>query len=114
MFQGFLMVLYHIFTYYYKIFLCYNALYYLLEFAEAREWVDNSLHFDGNRDVNLFEVTIRVLGSLLSSYHLSGDKMFLDKAVCILMYMFSVLFVIDVRFFRLKIICWSNYHICHM
>lgn len=51
------------------------------EFAEAREWVDNSLHFDVNRDVNLFEVTIRVLGSLLSSYHLSGDKMFLDKAV---------------------------------
>ncbi|XP_023724784.1 endoplasmic reticulum mannosyl-oligosaccharide 1,2-alpha-mannosidase isoform X2 [Cryptotermes secundus] len=51
------------------------------EFAEAREWVANSLHFDGNRDVNLFEVTIRVLGSLLSSYHLSGDRMFLDKAV---------------------------------
>ena len=55
----------------------------LLEFAEAREWVDTSLHFDVNRDVNLFEVTIRVLGSLLSSYHLSGDKMFLDKAVSI-------------------------------
>lgn len=51
------------------------------EFAEAREWVATSLHFDVNRDVNLFEVTIRVLGSLLSSYHLSGDKMFLDKAV---------------------------------
>jgi hypothetical protein len=66
-----------------KIVICYNAISYLLEFAEAREWVDKSLHFDGNRDVNLFEVTIRVLGSLLSSYHLSGDRMFLDKAVCI-------------------------------
>ncbi|PSN41913.1 Endoplasmic reticulum mannosyl-oligosaccharide 1 [Blattella germanica] len=51
------------------------------EFTEAREWVANNLHFDVNRDVNLFEVTIRVLGSLLSTYHLSGDKMFLDKAI---------------------------------
>ncbi|XP_049960338.1 endoplasmic reticulum mannosyl-oligosaccharide 1,2-alpha-mannosidase isoform X1 [Schistocerca serialis cubense] len=51
------------------------------EFAEARNWVAENLHFDINRDVNLFEVTIRVLGSLLSTYHLSGDKMFLDKAV---------------------------------
>lgn len=51
------------------------------EFSEARDWVANRLHFDVNRDVNLFEVTIRVLGSLLSSYHLSGDKIFLDKAV---------------------------------
>jgi len=66
----------------------------LLEFAEARDWVDTSLHFDVNRDVNLFEVTIRVLGSLLSSYHLSGDKMFLDKAVSIEMYIYSVLFVV--------------------
>ncbi|XP_067012177.1 endoplasmic reticulum mannosyl-oligosaccharide 1,2-alpha-mannosidase isoform X2 [Anabrus simplex] len=51
------------------------------EFTEAREWVANNLHFDVNKDVNLFEVTIRVLGGLLSAYHLSGDKMFLDKAV---------------------------------
>ncbi|KAJ9599000.1 hypothetical protein L9F63_010523 [Diploptera punctata] len=51
------------------------------EFAEARDWVANSLHFDVNRDVNLFEVTIRVLGSLLSTYHLSEDRMFLDKAI---------------------------------
>jgi hypothetical protein len=78
----------------------------LLEFAEAREWVDNSLHFDVNRDVNLFEVTIRVLGSLLSSYHLSGDKMFLDKAVSIQMYIFSVLFVVDTM--RMEIIMFVN------
>ncbi|XP_064535896.1 endoplasmic reticulum mannosyl-oligosaccharide 1,2-alpha-mannosidase [Drosophila montana] len=50
------------------------------EFNEARDWVKNSLHFHTNRDVNLFEVTIRVLGGLLSAYHLSGDKMFLVKA----------------------------------
>lgn len=51
------------------------------EFEEARNWVDQFLNFDINRDVNLFEVTIRVLGGLLSSYHLSGDKMFLKKSV---------------------------------
>lgn len=34
-----------------------------------------------NRDVNLFEVTIRVLGGLLAAYHLSGDTLFLNKAV---------------------------------
>ncbi|XP_055587361.1 endoplasmic reticulum mannosyl-oligosaccharide 1,2-alpha-mannosidase isoform X2 [Uranotaenia lowii] len=51
------------------------------EFDEARNWIDQYLRFDVNRDVNLFEVTIRVLGGLLSTYHLSGDKMFLDKAM---------------------------------
>lgn len=51
------------------------------EFDEARNWIDQHLRFDVNRDVNLFEVTIRVLGGLLSTYHLSGDKMFLDKAL---------------------------------
>jgi hypothetical protein len=75
----------------------------LLEFAEARDWVDASLHFDVNRDVNLFEVTIRVLGSLLSSYHLSGDKMFLDKAVSIEMYIYLVLFVVGTM--RMEISC---------
>ena len=53
------------------------------EFKEARDWISNQLNFDKNRDVNLFEVTIRVLGGLLSSYHLSGDRMFLDKAVSV-------------------------------
>uniref|UniRef100_A0A1Q3F1G6 alpha-1,2-Mannosidase n=1 Tax=Culex tarsalis TaxID=7177 RepID=A0A1Q3F1G6_CULTA len=51
------------------------------EFDEARNWIDQYLRFDVNRDVNLFEVTIRVVGGLLSTYHLSGDKMFLDKAL---------------------------------
>lgn len=51
------------------------------EYDEARNWVDQYLRFDVNRDVNLFEVTIRVLGGLLSTYHLSGDKMYLDKAL---------------------------------
>lgn len=39
------------------------------------------LSFDKNVDVNLFESTIRILGGLLSTYHLTGDSMFLEKAV---------------------------------
>uniref|UniRef100_A0A8C9F235 alpha-1,2-Mannosidase n=1 Tax=Pavo cristatus TaxID=9049 RepID=A0A8C9F235_PAVCR len=51
------------------------------EFEEARKWVANDLAFDKNVDVNLFESTIRILGGLLSTYHLSGDSLFLEKAV---------------------------------
>ncbi|XP_038124163.1 endoplasmic reticulum mannosyl-oligosaccharide 1,2-alpha-mannosidase [Cyprinodon tularosa] len=50
------------------------------EFAEARSWVEKELSFDKNVDVNLFETTIRILGGLLSCYHLTGDQLFLDKA----------------------------------
>jgi len=50
------------------------------EFQEARDWVANSLHLDVNRDVNLFETTIRVLGGFLSTYTLTKDDLFLAKA----------------------------------
>ncbi|KAM9338091.1 endoplasmic reticulum mannosyl-oligosaccharide 1,2-alpha-mannosidase [Symphorus nematophorus] len=50
------------------------------EFAEARNWIEKDLTFNKNVDVNLFETTIRVLGGLLSTYHLTGDQLFLDKA----------------------------------
>ncbi|CAG7826938.1 unnamed protein product [Allacma fusca] len=50
------------------------------EYFEARDWVEDSLNFDGSKNVNLFETTIRVMGGLLSAYHLSGDQMFLKKA----------------------------------
>ncbi len=53
----------------------------LVEFAEARNWVEKELTFDKNVDVNLFETTIRILGGLLSTYHLTGDQLFLEKAV---------------------------------
>ena len=57
-------------------------LYIYSEFKEARDWVQNSLSFATNfQNVNVFETTIRVLGGLLSAYHLSEDKIFLDKAV---------------------------------
>ena len=56
----------------------------IAEFKEARDWVDKELSLDVNRDVNLFECTIRVLGGFLSAYHLSGDELFLRRAVSIL------------------------------
>lgn len=51
------------------------------EYAKARNWIHKNLHFDINRDVNLFEITIRVLGGLLSIYHLTQDEMYIEKAV---------------------------------
>ncbi|PIK49089.1 putative endoplasmic reticulum mannosyl-oligosaccharide 1,2-alpha-mannosidase-like [Apostichopus japonicus] len=51
------------------------------EFQEARNWVANSMVIQQAKDVNLFETTIRVLGGLLSTYHLSGDDVFLNKAI---------------------------------
>jgi len=53
------------------------------EFQESRDWVANKLIVEQNRDVNLFETTIRVLGGLLSAYHFTEDHIFLDKAVCV-------------------------------
>ncbi|XP_054466748.1 mannosidase, alpha, class 1B, member 1b isoform X2 [Anoplopoma fimbria] len=50
------------------------------EFEEAKAWVATELTFNKNVDVNLFESTIRILGGLLSTYHLTGDTLFLDKA----------------------------------
>ena len=50
------------------------------EFNESREWVSKMV-IAQDRDVNIFETTIRVLGGLLSAYHLSKDSIFLDKAV---------------------------------
>ncbi|XP_069465835.1 endoplasmic reticulum mannosyl-oligosaccharide 1,2-alpha-mannosidase isoform X2 [Ambystoma mexicanum] len=50
------------------------------EFDEAKKWVLNELSFEKNVDVNLFESTIRILGGLLSTYHLTGDDLFLEKA----------------------------------
>ncbi|TKR73419.1 hypothetical protein L596_020728 [Steinernema carpocapsae] len=50
------------------------------EFAEAKKWVEEELNFDKDRSVSFFEATIRLLGGLLSTYHLSGDVVFLEKA----------------------------------
>ncbi|XP_033102100.1 endoplasmic reticulum mannosyl-oligosaccharide 1,2-alpha-mannosidase-like isoform X2 [Anneissia japonica] len=50
------------------------------EFKEARDWVANDMNIKPRKDVNLFETTIRVLGGLLSAYHLSDELVFLEKA----------------------------------
>lgn len=45
--------------------------------------MSKKLRFQKDVDVNLFESTIRILGGLLSAYHLSGDDLFLKKAVSV-------------------------------
>ncbi|KAG9337347.1 hypothetical protein JZ751_028915, partial [Albula glossodonta] len=50
------------------------------EFAEAKKWVETELSFSKNVDVNLFESTIRIMGGLISTYHLTGDALFFEKA----------------------------------
>lgn len=52
------------------------------EFDEARDWVKDSMNIVTNtKTVSLFETNIRVLGGLLSAYHLSQEQIFLDRAV---------------------------------
>ncbi|XP_055338862.1 endoplasmic reticulum mannosyl-oligosaccharide 1,2-alpha-mannosidase-like [Paramacrobiotus metropolitanus] len=51
------------------------------EFEEAKKWISESLTFEKDVDVNLFEITIRALGGLLSAYHLSGEDVFRQKAL---------------------------------
>ncbi|KAI6163671.1 glycoside hydrolase family 47 protein [Pisolithus thermaeus] len=51
------------------------------EYERARIWVRDELSFDRNASFSTFETTIRVMGGLLSAYHLSGgDPLFLEKA----------------------------------
>ena len=51
------------------------------EFDEARNWVERDMVVGVDKDVNLFETTIRVLGGFLSTYHLTQDRLFFDRAV---------------------------------
>ena len=56
------------------------------EFDEAKAWVASSLEIAQNKDVSVFETTIRVLGGLLSAHHLSKEDVFLQKAVSCIMH----------------------------
>jgi mannosidase alpha-like ER degradation enhancer 2 len=47
---------------------------------EARKLIDTQLNFDQDIYVKDFEITIRLLGGLLSSYQLTGDKRLLELA----------------------------------
>ncbi|HKI45987.1 MAG TPA: glycoside hydrolase family 47 protein [Balneolales bacterium] len=48
--------------------------------AEAKKLIFSKLSFDVDSYVSTFEITIRMLGGLLSSYELDHDKRFLDLA----------------------------------
>jgi ER degradation enhancer, mannosidase alpha-like 2 len=47
---------------------------------EARQLIDTKLNLDQDIYVKDFEITIRLLGSLISGYELTGDKRLLDLA----------------------------------
>ncbi|WAQ87626.1 hypothetical protein PtA15_8A531 [Puccinia triticina] len=52
------------------------------DYQRARQYIERDLSFDVDGDLNAFETTIRILGGLLSVYHLSGnDTIYLEKAV---------------------------------
>lgn len=46
----------------------------------TRKYITKNLSFDKDLDVQNFEITIRLLGGLLSSYQITGDKKLLDLA----------------------------------
>jgi mannosidase alpha-like ER degradation enhancer 2 len=50
------------------------------EADKTREHIARNLSFDKNIDVQNFEITIRLLGGLLSSYQMTGDKRLLNLA----------------------------------
>jgi ER degradation enhancer, mannosidase alpha-like 2 len=50
------------------------------EANDARELITQNLSFDQDVEVKNFEITIRLLGGLLSSYQLTGDKRLLGLA----------------------------------
>jgi ER degradation enhancer, mannosidase alpha-like 2 len=50
------------------------------EAAGTRAYIATNLSFDKNIEVQNFEITIRLLGGLLSSYQLTGDKRLLNLA----------------------------------
>jgi len=50
------------------------------EAAEAKQLIFSQLNFDKDMEVQHFEISIRVLGGLISSYQLDGDKRLLKLA----------------------------------
>ncbi|KAJ3315345.1 hypothetical protein HDV04_003738 [Boothiomyces sp. JEL0838] len=50
-------------------------------YFDAKHWIESDLKYDGDGDSNVFEITIRVLGGLLSTYTFTEEQAFLDKAI---------------------------------
>lgn len=51
------------------------------EARTTKQYIDTQLSFDKDISVQNFEITIRLLGGLLSSYELTGDRKLLELAV---------------------------------
>ncbi|THU79563.1 glycoside hydrolase [Dendrothele bispora CBS 962.96] len=52
------------------------------DYKRARQWIEDKLDFERDAEFSTFETTIRLLGGLLSAYHLSGnDSIYLDRAI---------------------------------
>ena len=51
------------------------------EAQEAKKMILSRLNFDIDNEVQVFEITIRLLGGLISAYELDGDKKFLMLAI---------------------------------
>ncbi|KAK7049278.1 mannosyl-oligosaccharide alpha-1,2-mannosidase [Paramarasmius palmivorus] len=51
------------------------------EYNRARKWIMDELSFDKNGMYITFEITIRVLGGLLSAYFLTSDPLYRDRAI---------------------------------
>jgi mannosidase alpha-like ER degradation enhancer 2 len=50
------------------------------EAEEAKSMILSGLTFDSDQEVQVFEVTIRLVGGLISAYEMTGEKRFLDLA----------------------------------
>src|SRR5215207_1247362 len=50
------------------------------EVAATKRYILDNLSFDKDIEVQTFEITIRLLGALLTNYQLTGDKRFLTLA----------------------------------
>ena len=50
------------------------------EFKVAQEWVEQ-FNMNSEKDISVFEVNIRFVGGFLAAYFLSGEKIFLNKAI---------------------------------
>lgn len=51
------------------------------EYEEAKNWLVANFTWEKNDFVSVFEITIRALGGLLSSYHLTNDGRLLELAI---------------------------------
>ncbi|KAJ6505374.1 glycoside hydrolase [Mycena sanguinolenta] len=50
------------------------------EYTQAKNWIEEHLTFNRSGYFSTFETTIRVLGGLLSAYHLTGDDLYKQHA----------------------------------